>query len=64
MNNLIGAIGYMTDLLEMLGELRKIGLTQEFYEIFVNYIELLNNEALSKKNEQKYYIIGEASLQI
>ena len=53
MNNLIGAIGYMTDLLEMLGELRKIGLTQEFYEIFVNYIELLNNEALSKK-DQKY----------
>ena len=53
MNNLIGAIGYMTDLLEMLGELRKIGLTQEFYEIFVNYIELLNNEALSKK-AQKY----------
>ena len=54
MKNLIGAIGYLADLLEMLEKLRKIDCAQEFYEIFVNYIELLNNEALSKKNEQKY----------
>ena len=54
MKNLIGAIGYLADLLEMLEKLRKIERAQEFYEIFVNYIELLNNEALSKKNEQKY----------
>ena len=54
MKNLIGAIGYLADLLEMLEKLRKIDCAQEFYEIFVNYIELLNNEALGKKDNKKF----------
>ena len=53
MKNLIGAIGYLESLLEMLTELKLINCNNEFYEIFVNYMDLLNSEALSKK-EKKY----------
>jgi len=53
MKNLIGAIGYLEDLLEMLTALKTIYCNNEFYEIFVNYMDLLNSEALSKK-EKKY----------
>ena len=54
LKNLIGAIGYMEDLLEMLTEIKRFGCNNEFYEIFVNFMELLNNEALSKKEQQNY----------
>ena len=54
MKNLIKAIGYMTDLLDMFIQIRKFGCYNEFYEIFINYMELLNNEALSKKDNKKY----------
>jgi hypothetical protein len=53
MKNLIGAIGYLEDLLEMLTALKTIYCNNEFYEKFVNYMDLLNGEALSKK-EKKY----------
>ena len=54
MKNLIKAIGYMEELLGMFNELRKIDCQNEFYAIFTNFIELLNNEALDKKNNKKY----------
>ena len=54
MKNLIKAIGYMEELLGILSNLRKLGCQNEFYEIFTNFIELLNNEALNKKNNKNY----------
>ena len=54
MKNLIKAIGYMEELLGMFNELRKIDCQNEFYVIFTNFIELLNSEALDKKNNKKY----------
>ena len=54
MKNLIGAIGYLEELLEMFTELRSINCVNEFYEIFINFMELLNNEALSKKENKIY----------
>ena len=56
MAHLISAIGYLEELLETLKVLKDIGLNNEFYEIFVNFMELLNDEALKKKvnNDQSY----------
>ena len=54
MKNLINAIGYMIDLLDMFIQIKKFGCYNEFYEIFINYMELLNNEALNKKDKKKY----------
>ena len=54
MKNLIGAIGYLEELLELFTELRSINCVNEFYEIFINFMELLNNEALSKKENKIY----------
>ena len=52
MVNLINAIGYMEELLDMFKSLKNYGLNNEFYEIFVNFMELLNEEALKKKNNE------------
>ena len=38
----------------MFTEIKKLGYNNEFFEIFVNYIELLNNEALGKKDNKKF----------
>ena len=54
MKNLVSAIGYLSDLLHMFTEIKKLGCNNEFFEIFVNYIELLNNEALGKKDNKKF----------
>jgi molecular chaperone DnaK (HSP70) len=54
MKNLIKAIGYMEELLGTLNKLRNLGCENEFYEIFTNFIELLNNEALDKKKNKNY----------
>ena len=52
MKNLVSAIGYLSDLLHMFTEIKKLGCNNEFFEIFVNYIELLNNEALGIGKER------------
>ena len=54
MKNLVSAIGYLSDLLHMFTEIKKLGCNNEFFEIFVNYIEILNNEALGKKDNKKF----------
>ena len=54
MKNLIKAIGYMEELLATLNKIRNLGCQNEFYEIFTNFIELLNNEALDKKNNKNF----------
>ena len=54
MKNLIKAIGFMEELLGTLNKLRNLGCENEFYEIFTNFIELLNNEALDKKKNKNY----------
>ena len=52
MNNLIYAIGYIEELLDMFKSIKAFGLNNEFYEIFVNFMEILNSEALKKKENQ------------
>ena len=54
MKNLIKAIGYMEELLSILNQIRNFGCQNEFYAIFTNFIELLNKEALKKKNNKNY----------
>ena len=54
MKNLIKAIGYMEELLSILNQIRNFGCQNEFYAIFTNFIELLNKEALEKKNNKNY----------
>ena len=54
MKYLIGAIGYLEDLLEMFTVIKTFDCFNEFCEIFVNFMELLNNEALSKKENKNY----------
>jgi len=55
MSNLILTLGYIEDLLDMFTEIRDYNnLKNEYYEIFVNYMELLNNEGLKKKGDKKY----------
>jgi hypothetical protein len=50
MTNLISTLGYIEDLLDMFTQFRDYNsLKNEYYEIFVNYIELLNKEGLQKK---------------
>ena len=34
-------------------EIKKLGCNNEFFEIFVNYIELLNYETSGKKDNKK-----------
>ena len=55
MSNLILTLGYIEDLLDMFTEIRDNSfLKNEYYEIFVNYMELMNNEGLQKKGGQKF----------
>ena len=56
MKNLTRIIDYINikDILAIFEELKHIGYIQEFYEIFIDYIELLNNEALTKKINSNY----------
>ena len=56
LGNFISAIGYMEELLNTLKVLKNCGLNNEFFEIFVNFMKLLNDEALKKKtNENQNY---------
>ena len=49
MKNLISSVAYVEDLLEMISEIKEIyELKNEFYEIFVNYMELMNEEGNTK----------------
>ena len=55
MKNLIASVAYVEDLLEMTSEIKEINeLKNEFYEIFVNYMELMNEEGISKKKNDKF----------
>ena len=55
MKNLIHSVAYLEDLLEMLIEIKQIdSLKNTFYEIFVNFMELMNEEGLSKKGKIKF----------
>ena len=55
MQKLISTLGYLEDLLDMFTEISNYStLKNEYYEIFVNFIELLNNEGLQKKGDQKF----------
>ena len=55
MSNLISTLGYIEDLLDMFTEIQNYSsLKNEYYEIFVNYMELLNKEGLQKKGDQKF----------
>ena len=53
MNNLISVIGYVEELLIIFTRIRE-SHKNEFYEIFVNFIELLNNEGINRKKKKKY----------
>lgn len=54
MSNLISTLGYIEDLLDMFTEIQNYSsLKNEYYEIFVNYMELLNKEGLQKKRRSK-----------
>ena len=53
MKNLISIIGYVEELLLVFIDLRDTD-KEEFYEIFVNYMELLNNEGIERKKKRKY----------
>ena len=55
MKNLIASVAYVEDLLETISEIKEINeLKNEFYEIFVNYMELMNEEGQSKKKNDKF----------
>ena len=53
MKNLISVIGYVEELLAVFLNIRD-SHKDEFYEILVNYMELLNNEGIERKNKKKY----------
>ena len=55
MEKLISQVGYVEDLLDMFTEIYQINkLKNVYYEIFINYMELMNKEGLSKKKNQKF----------
>ena len=55
MKNLISQVGYLEDLIEMFTEIqKKVELKNEYYEIFINYFELLNEEGLKRKGEKQF----------
>ena len=55
MTNLISAIPYIEDLIEMLSEIKQINEFKNiFYEIIVNFMEIMNEEGLSKKKNKRY----------
>ena len=50
MEKLISQVGYVEDLLDMFTEIYQINeFKNVYYEIFINYMELMNKEGLSKK---------------
>jgi len=52
---LISQVGYVEDLLDMFTEIYQINeFKNVYYEIFINYMELMNKEGLSRKNEKKF----------
>ena len=53
MKNLISIIGYMEELLSVFLIIRE-SCKNEFYSIFVDFMELLNNEGIEKKNKKKF----------
>ena len=53
MQNLISVIGYVEELMSIFIYLRE-DFKDEFYQIFVNYMELLNNEGIKRKKNQKF----------
>ena len=53
MKNLISNIGYMEELLSVFLKIRE-SCKNEFYSIFVDFMELLNNEGIEKKNKKKF----------
>ena len=53
MKNLISIIGYVEELLSIFLKIRD-NHKNEFYEIFANYMELLNNEGIKRKNKKKF----------
>ena len=53
MKNLISIIGYMEELLSVFLKIRE-SCKNEFYSIFVDFMELLNNEGIEKKNKKKF----------
>ena len=56
MNNLITQVGYSEELLEDFAEIQQIeALKNVFYEIFINYMELMNEQGLIKKNNNKKF---------
>lgn len=55
MSYLISSLGYVDELLDMFTEIKKeSNLKNEFYEILINYIELLNKEGLAKKGSKEF----------
>ena len=55
MKNLISQVGYVEDLLDMFTEIQQINeLKNIYYEIFINYMELMNSEGLAKKNNKQF----------
>jgi len=55
MSYLISSLGYVDELLDMFKEIKEQNnLKNEYYEIFINYIELLNKEGFEKKGSQKF----------
>ena len=55
MTDLISEWAYIEDLIEMLSEIKQTNeLKNIFYEIIVNLMEIMNEEGLSKKKEEKY----------
>ena len=55
MKNLISQVGYVEELLDMFSEIHDINeLINVYYEIFINYMELMNTEGLAKKNDKKF----------
>ena len=53
MHNLISVIEYVEELLIIFLKIRE-SHKNEFYEIFVNFIELLNDEGIDRKKKNKY----------
>ena len=54
-SNLISSLGYMDELFDKFNEIKEEpNLKNEYYEIYINYIELLNKEGLKKKGGKKF----------
>ena len=55
MTYLISSLGYVDELLDMFTEIMDDpNLKNEYYEIFINYIELLNKEGFAKKEGKEF----------